>query len=116
MFLHTRVITLFVVTSLLSACASHYGAARIVSDPPGAKVYNLRDDTVLGVTPLLIHFKERTSERQTVSLRFEKDGYYNKTAGFWLGLEHPNKQSALEAAERWETKMRKISEQAPQIQ
>jgi len=101
------------LSTLLSACVSHHGAARIVSDPPGATVLNLRDKTELGVTPLIVHFVEGSSERQNIAVRFKKKGYYNKTVSFWLNLRHSDKQSAIDAAEKWHASMQKIGDQAP---
>lgn len=98
------------IGAFMSGCASHHGAAHIVSEPAGATVFNLRDKTELGVTPLIVHFIEDNDERQNIALRFEKEGYYNKTAAFWLKFQHPDKKSAVAAADRWETSMRKISE------
>jgi len=85
---------LFSIT--LSACASHYGAARIVSSPPGAEVINIDDGTTLGVTPTTVWWKEGSSERQHIAVRFKKEGYYEKVSSFWLSMRH----SSIEKAEQ----------------
>lgn len=104
------IVPVLLISVFMSGCASHHGAAHIVSDPPGATVFNLRDKTELGVTPLVVHFIEDNDERQNIALRFEKEGYYNKTSAFWLTFQHSDKKSAVAGAERWETNMRKINE------
>jgi len=68
----------------LSACASHYGAAFITSNPPGAQVINTDDGTTLGVTPTTVWWKESSANRQYIAVRFRKDGFYEKVDSFWL--------------------------------
>jgi len=47
-----RNILLIAITCLsLSACASHYGAAHVISNPSGAEIIDTQDGTTLGVTP-----------------------------------------------------------------
>ena len=68
----------------LSGCASYYGAAKITSVPNGAEVINLKDGTILGVTPTTVWWQAGNSDRQHISLRIKLDGYYDKVAPFWL--------------------------------
>lgn len=82
------------LTLSLSACASHYGAAQIVSNPPGAEVINLDDGTTLGVTPTVVWWKDGSDERQHIALRFKKDGHYEKVSSFWLSMRHSSIEQA----------------------
>ncbi len=83
-----------IVIFSLSGCASHYGAARIISNPPGAEVFNMDDGTSLGVTPVVRWWKDSSSARQHIAVRFKKDGYYEKVTSFWLSMRHNSKEQA----------------------
>ncbi|MBX2850017.1 MAG: hypothetical protein KTR16_16950 [Acidiferrobacterales bacterium] len=89
------IITCFLCISL-SACASHYGAAHITSNPPGAQVINLDDGTTLGVTPATVWWKEPNADNQHIALRFKKDGYYEKVDSFWLSMRHSSIEEATQ--------------------
>ena len=78
----------------LTACASHYGAAYITSNPPGAQIINTKDGTLLGVTPTTVWWKDGSGNRQQIPVRFQKDGYYEKTQGFWLSMRHRSIEKA----------------------
>ena len=78
----------------LSACASHYGAAKITSVPEGAEVISGEDGSSLGVTPTTVVWKEGNSNRQHLILRFQKDGYYEKVSSFWLHMRHSKADEA----------------------
>jgi hypothetical protein len=79
----------------LGGCA-HYGAARINSVPPGAEVVNLADDTVLGVTPVSVWWKEDSDKPKFINIRLQKAGYRDKVTAFWVNLRHGSKSEALE--------------------
>ena len=78
----------------LSACASYYGAARIVSVPAGAEIIDVDDGTTLGVTPATVWWKDGSSNRRHIALRFNKDGYYEKVSSFWLSMRHKSRAKA----------------------
>ncbi len=80
----------------LSACASHYGAATITSNPPGAQVINTDDGTTLGVTPLTHWWKDSSNNNQHIAVRFRKDGYYEKVDSFWLSMRHSSIEEATQ--------------------
>lgn len=82
--------------SNLSACASHYGAATIISEPPGADVINTENGSTIGKTPLTAHWKDSSSNRQYVALRIKKQGYESNLSHFWLSMRHVSKSSATE--------------------
>lgn len=78
----------------LAACSSHYGAASIISNPPGAEVISDEDGTVIGTTPTTAWWKDSSSNRKHVILRFKKDGYYEKVSSFWLSMRHKSLEDA----------------------
>ncbi|NND00078.1 MAG: hypothetical protein HKN85_07850 [Gammaproteobacteria bacterium] len=92
---------------LLSACASHYGAARIVSTPPGAEVVSGEDGSSLGVTPTTVVWKDSSSNRQHLILRFQKEGYYEKVSSFWLSMRHATMEQAEEDSDLVEVVLQK---------
>jgi len=63
--------TLLLSLGVLAGCGgTRYGTARITSMPAGAEVVNLRDDTHLGITPLMVTWEEENSLPQTAFLIF----------------------------------------------
>ncbi|RBP53415.1 hypothetical protein [Arenicella xantha] len=105
-----RVIALISTCLTLTACGAHYGAARFVSDPPGAEVINLDDGTVIGTTPVTMFWKDSTGTRQMVPIRLKKAGYYEKVSSFWLSMRHTSEKQALENAQVVEVSMQKKGE------
>ena len=95
---------------LLSACASHHGAATITSTPSGAQVINAKTGEVLGVTPLALNWKENRGTRQQILVKLNKSGYYQKTEGFWLDMNSKSAKEALDRPNLVEISMRKIGE------
>ena len=90
-----RNLLLIIITCLsLSACASHYGAAHVISNPPGAEIIDAQDGSSLGVTPTTIWRKDSSGHRQQVVLRYEKEGYRDKVSPFWLSMRHKSKEAA----------------------
>jgi len=81
-----KLATTFSILLFVTACASYHGAAKITSSPAGAQVINVETGEVLGVTPLLLDWKERVGTRQQILIKLNKDGYYQKTEGFWLDM------------------------------
>jgi hypothetical protein len=85
----------------LSACASHYGSARITSIPAGAQVMS-DDGTVLGVTPTIVWWEDKNDDRQYLILRFSKEGYYEKVDSFWLSMRHKSQEDAMNNPQKME--------------
>lgn len=83
----------------LSACGAHYGAARFVSDPPGAEVINLDDGTVIGTTPITHYWKDSSRTRQHIPVRLKLNGHYEKVSSFWLSMRHKSQSNAVENAQ-----------------
>ena len=91
---HFRTLILICLVTLTSACSTHYGAAKIVSNPPGAEVISDEDGTIIGTTPTTAWWKDGNSRRKNIILRFKKDGYYEKVTPFWLSMRHTNLKDA----------------------
>lgn len=104
------IVSIIVLSFALSACGAHYGAARFVSDPPGAEVINLDDGTVIGITPVTMFWKDSSAARQHPAIRLKKDGYYEKVSSFWLSMRHNSQKEAIENAQLVEVKMQKRGE------
>ncbi|MFQ3247128.1 MAG: hypothetical protein ACI9SP_003783 [Arenicella sp.] len=94
----------------LSACASYYGAAKIVSSPSGAQVISADDGSVIGTTPMTYRWKNGNGNRKTIIVKLKKAGYYEKTSSFWLNMRARNLKAALAAANSVEIEMQKIGE------
>ena len=94
----------------LSACAAHYGAAKIISSPPGAEVINGEDGSIIGTTPVTMEWKNANGSRQTIILKFKKSGYYEKTSSFWLEMRKRNAKAASNDPQLVEIEMRKVGE------
>lgn len=91
------VVKLFALSALtlLAACGqTMYGVVKIESIPPGAEVINLKDDTHLGMTPLLVTWEDDddTAKHATVELR--KVGYVEEITTFWVNMRHKTKEEA----------------------
>ena len=96
----TKYLTSIMFALSLSGCATYYGATRIQSVPSGAQVIDMEDGSIVGVTPTLYLRKDNSDLRQTIIIRFKKDGYYDKTSSFWMEMrltsaEDAKKNSAL---------------------
>lgn len=105
-----KILLAALISLSLSACASHYGAARIVSDPPGAEVINLDDGTVIGVTPLTYWWKDGSGNRQHIPVRLKKAGYYEKVSSFWLSMRHKSQAAATQNPDLVEIALQKKGE------
>jgi len=106
----TKSLYISFILIFLSACAAHHGAAVINSNPPGAQVISTETGELLGVTPLLLRWKENTGMRQQVSVRLNKEGYYSKTDAFWLDMNFRNAKDAQKGAAEVVIPMRRIGE------
>ena len=103
-------LALVVASASLSACSAHYGAAKIVSSPSGAEVTSGEDGSVIGHTPLTMHWKNSSGSRQTIILKLKKAGYYEKTSSFWLEMRSRNAKAATANSQLVEIEMQKVGE------
>ena len=97
-------------TFSVSGCAAHYGAAKIVSSPSGAEVTNGEDDSIIGYTPVTMHWKNTSDNRKTIILKLRKAGYYDKTTSFWLTMRERNANAANKEPQLVEIEMQKVGE------
>lgn len=90
-----KVLLALAVLLLSVGCVSYHGAARIESQPSGAQVVDLEEDTVLGITPIDVWWRDAEEQRKFINIRVQRRGYRDKTTSFWLNLRHRSKRSAL---------------------
>ena len=91
----------------LSGCASHYGAMRVDSTPRGAQVISLEDNTVVGVTPVILVMKGSSERRQHIIVRLHKEGFYDKTDSFWMEMRHRSHEQASQDAQQIKVELEK---------
>lgn len=94
-----RVIFVGLLLVSLTACGeTMYGVVKIESIPSGAEVINLKDDTHLGRTPLLVTWESEDEESRHATVELRKGGYIEEITSFWVKLRHTSKEAAtLEA-------------------
>lgn len=105
-----RWLTVAAAVALATGCASHYGAAHIRSVPAGAEVVSLEDDTVLGLTPVKVWWKDTAEDRKFINVRFTKEGYRDKTSAFWVNMRHRSKGAALNEPQQVNVELEQLEE------
>lgn len=105
-----RAFALLIAIVSLSACAAHYGAAKITSSPSGAQVINGEDGSIIGTTPVTMNWKNSNGSRQTIILKLNKPGYYEKTSSFWLEMRKRNAKAANSDPQLVDVTMQKVGE------
>jgi hypothetical protein len=65
-----------------------YGVAMIKSEPPGAEVVNLRDDSNLGITPVKATFRSSDDQSEYVTVQLRRPGYADRITAFWINYRH----------------------------
>jgi len=83
-----------------SGCSSSpkYGVAKIDSTPPGAEVVNLKDNTLLGITPVEVSFTGEADSAEYVTIQLRKPGYIERITSFWINRRHETPLLAKENA------------------
>lgn len=96
MKINRKIIAILLIPILLLGAAgcSSYGAAKIQSVPSGAEIVNLEDDSLLGTTPVMIHWKNDREESKLITVRFRKPGYDDKVTAFWVNMRHSSRVDA----------------------
>jgi len=107
MFYKIRFIGLLLTLLAATGCASHYGAMRVDSTPSGAQVISLEDNSVVGVTPVILVMKGSSERRQHVIVRLHKDGFYDKTDSFWMEMRHRTHKEASQQAQQFKVELNK---------
>ncbi len=94
----TKYSLLLLLLSLGACGRTMYGVVKIESIPSGAEVVNLKDDTHLGMTPLLVTWESDDEDTRYATVELRKLGYVEEIASFWVKLRHKSKEAAsLEA-------------------
>ena len=91
---------------LMTGCA-HYGAVQFITDPPGAEIINLRDDTTIGTTPKKVWWKEKDGQPKHVTVHFVKEGYRERITNIWVNMLYSSKEEALANAKPLEISLEK---------
>lgn len=89
-----KVVLLLALGSLTACGQTMYGVAKIESIPSGAEVINLKDDTHLGMTPLLVTWENDDDEAKHVTLELRKIGYVEEITSFWVTMRSKSKEVA----------------------
>lgn len=93
-------LTLATACALLAACAEApnepYGAARIVSEPVGANVVNLKDSVTLGTTPLDHVWQTEDGKAEYIQLVLSMPGHADTVTSFWINPRHGSSEEAAE--------------------
>ncbi len=79
-------IFLFTLSVLAGCSGTRYGTAQITSIPAGAEVVNLRDDTHLGITPLMVTWEEDDDKAIRATVELRKSGYVEEIKSFWIKM------------------------------
>ncbi len=89
-----KLCVLFALTSLAACGQTMYGVVKIESIPPGAEVVNLKDDTHLGMTPLLVTWEDEDDAAKHATVELRKVGYVEEITSFWVNMRHKTKEDA----------------------
>lgn len=73
-----------------------FGAAEIVSTPPGADVVNMLDNSMLGTTPFKYVKETEDGEAHYITVKVAKPGYEEKTVSFFLSPKYEDEETAME--------------------
>jgi len=92
------IIFLFTLSILAGCSGTRYGSAQITSIPVGAEVVNLRDDTHLGITPLMVTWEEDDDEAIRATVELRKRGYVEEIKSFWIKM-YKTKEEAKQKAQ-----------------
>jgi hypothetical protein len=84
-----------VVLALATGCSQKmYGAVKFESSPAGAEVVNLRDDTSLGVSPVVVVWESEDGKPEYVTVQMRKSGYREAISSFWVNTRHQSREKA----------------------
>ena len=80
---------------VLTGCSrTMYGAANITSEPQGAAIVNLRDNSQIGTTPARVVWKGKAGTAEQVTLQLRKSGYIDKISTIWINHRHRSEAEA----------------------
>ena len=89
-----RLGVLFALSFLVACSQTKYGVVKIVSIPAGAEVINLKDDTHLGRTPLLVTWEDEDDAAKNATVELRKVGCVEEITSFWVNMRHTTKEAA----------------------
>jgi hypothetical protein len=92
------VIAFAALTTVGCSAGVKYGAANIASNPAGANIINLRDDTNLGKTPSKVVWKGPADSSEKVTIRLQKNGYRSSITSFWINKRFTTEEAARDNA------------------
>ncbi len=92
------VIAFAALTTVGCSAGVKYGAANIASNPAGANIINLKDDTNLGKTPSKVVWKGAADSSEKVTVRLEKNGYHSAITSFWINKRFKSEEEARDNA------------------
>lgn len=94
--LRIAVLAIACVALMTAGCAGgvKYGAANISSDPAGAEIVNLKDDTNLGKTPAQVVWKGEGGSSEHVTIQLRKNGYQSAITSLWVNKRHGSEDEA----------------------
>lgn len=93
---------------LTVGCArQQFGAANIVSEPAGAEIINLKDETNLGRTPATVVWRGEAGSSEQVTVQFRKSGYKYAIETLWVNKRHDTEEGAKQAATDVFTELKK---------
>ena len=79
----------------LTGCSrTMYGAANITSEPQGAAIVNLRDNSQIGTTPARVVWPGEADTAEQVTLQLRKSGYIDKITTIWINHRHQSEAEA----------------------
>jgi len=79
----------------LTGCSrTMYGAANITSEPQGAAIVNLRDNSQIGTTPAKVVWPGKAGTAEQVTLQLRKNGYIDKLSTIWINHRHRSEAEA----------------------
>ena len=78
------------------ATTTPYGSASIVSEPPGAKVVNLKDGSSIGTTPVRYTLETEDGKAEYVQLLLTSPGYTDQMTSFWINPRYGSAEKAEE--------------------
>ena len=95
-FFHYSALSCFCLFILaMTGCSRGiYGAANIASEPSGAEIVNLRDNSQIGTTPARVVWTGKANSAEKVTLQFRKNGYIDKISEIWINHRHSSEAEA----------------------
>jgi hypothetical protein len=100
-FIMRKLLALAICCSALltvGCAAQKYGAANIVSEPAGAEIINLKDETNLGRTPAKVVWRGEAGSSEQVTVQLRKGGYKYAIATLWVNKRHDTEEEAKNEA------------------